>query len=1119
MACSDLNAPKTAKLFHKPAVKDVQVSHHTNKTYHQSDQARQWQSSTELEGLFHQNIPEAQPGPVPPAEAAGNTSSVVASASTTASPAAGTPSGKLLPEWCYRSGKDLPPLYQQVYEAALVDGKIDTNRLYPILLLSCLPREVLGYIWSMCNTATPGQLIQTELNAVLALIALAQNNHSIMNKEILKRCPQPPLPILQSVPPVAPGGVAPSVSPGPQPTPGTPQPNQLPENQNQPSVAPTNQAPATSSFSVVAPKPTLGTGIVQQNPGTIQPISAPTASLTPHSIGGTMGGSRNINQSEPAIITHTSEDDFADFQSADKATTEDEFGEFMGTNNPACITVEEKPPYIISVPKVDPKVSDEMTADEKYSNVRSFFGSSGSSGHTSPNSLDEEDYTDCRDSTSQFSTSEQSENEDIKAFESYVEEFNRKKEKLHPESPLHNPFPRLPVIDKATSNIVIPPIPSSFGLQLSSEATPQDDFDDFKSAIQVSTPSAVTTVTSSDSEFADFQTSSKPVPSSSSTSNDLNLIGDEDKYGALRSLVLEDPATTTKPSEATVPFAQFDEAVTENESDDWADFASAAPEESANNGNNKSSVLNVNSTKQPETDWADFGDTVTPTAETVNIQPSWISSNPTLLTPTNIMSRSSNSVSSTSLAGTETEDDWSDFSTAINQDSQATPSNPLEESDWFNSTGTSDTTTSVVTVKKALKSDEIQNVFKVRNDPNTQASYKIPTLEKKVRQISLDDDDPPPMDYHDEGDDHDITRGYDLEEYHNPSPLSGYGYSNQNKGMFLNQVAKKISEKSDRDRTSLSPETEDDSYSSKDSYNWKGKTKHFKEDSQSISSLELPTKTASLKTGSDNGGSDSQSISSMEFGQFESSSKTPVSAESKSLDSLDFPQDLPGDGDPDETLENTDTVDLDSSMNQSTPGISNGIKPLADRYNITDEVVTSDGYSYEWERCLQNCLRMIKESNIIFNSISTSNVCTEVLQSSKGSAYIDGIVEIYRVACRVMTAMNAHNLATPQLEKLMKEIDLAWTNLTAFLVGAGVLPESKSFDFKHGIMKSDSEEDQYKSCGVCLLNVDTRLKVISGVEDISKLSYGRKQYHAPCANFWVNCVDSTLPGLRLPELL
>lgn len=37
--------------------------------------------------------------------------------------------------------------------------------------------------------------------------------------------------------------------------------------------------------------------------------------------------------------------------------------------------------------------------------------------------------------------------------------------------------------------------------------------------------------------------------------------------------------------------------------------------------------------------------------------------------------------------------------------------------------------------------------------------------------------------------------------------------------------------------------------------------------------------------------------------------------------------------------------------------------------------------------------------------------------------------------------------------------------------------------------------------------------------DNFKLSYGGHQYHASCANFWINCVEPKPPGLILPDLL
>jgi len=54
------------------------------------------------------------------------------------------------------------------------DGVIKTEVVYAILLRSKLPREVLGYIWGLCNKTTPGQLTRQELFLVLAMISIAQ---------------------------------------------------------------------------------------------------------------------------------------------------------------------------------------------------------------------------------------------------------------------------------------------------------------------------------------------------------------------------------------------------------------------------------------------------------------------------------------------------------------------------------------------------------------------------------------------------------------------------------------------------------------------------------------------------------------------------------------------------------------------------------------------------------------------------------------------------------------------------------------------------------------------------------------------------------------------------------
>ena len=72
--------------------------------------------------------------------------------------------------------------------------------------------------------------------------------------------------------------------------------------------------------------------------------------------------------------------------------------------------------------------------------------------------------------------------------------------------------------------------------------------------------------------------------------------------------------------------------------------------------------------------------------------------------------------------------------------------------------------------------------------------------------------------------------------------------------------------------------------------------------------------------------------------------------------------------------------------------------------------------------------------------------------------------------------------------------------------------DAKAFDFSKSVVRSDEDDANQKACGICLINVQDN-------DDLHRLVYGGRQYHATCANLWLNCVDSTLPTLRLPELL
>ncbi|KAL2096725.1 hypothetical protein ACEWY4_008873 [Coilia grayii] len=195
---------------------------------------------------------------------------------------------------------------------------------------------------------------------------------------------------------------------------------------------------------------------------------------------------------------------------------------------------------------------------------------------------------------------------------------------------------------------------------------------------------------------------------------------------------------------------------------------------------------------------------------------------------------------------------------------------------------------------------------------------------------------------------------------------------------------------------------------------------------------------------------------------------------------------------------------------------------IRDKYkDLTGEVEESERYAYEWQRCLESALQVITTANNTLNGISSSTVCTEVIQSAQGMEYLLGVVEVYRVTKRVELGIKATAVCSEKLQDLLKDIHRVWNNLMGFMSLANLTPDESSLDFSSCILRHGIKNAKELACGVCLLNVDSRSKAFNSETDNFKLTYGGHQYHASCANFWINCVepktarpDPARPALR-----
>lgn len=112
-----------------------------------------------------------------------------------------------LPNWLWINSTSLPGLYKMVWQlvkedkARVVDGLqseilVDTNKVFPLLLTSQLPTDILGHIWSLANQKYAGQLTEQELYIVLALVAAAQSSYTFGSLDILHLFPVPLTPYL-----------------------------------------------------------------------------------------------------------------------------------------------------------------------------------------------------------------------------------------------------------------------------------------------------------------------------------------------------------------------------------------------------------------------------------------------------------------------------------------------------------------------------------------------------------------------------------------------------------------------------------------------------------------------------------------------------------------------------------------------------------------------------------------------------------------------------------------------------------------------------------------------------------------------------------------------------------
>ncbi|XP_041797462.1 synergin gamma isoform X5 [Chelmon rostratus] len=1034
----------------------------------------------------------------------------------------------MLPAWVYNDSL-VPEMFKKVLEFTMTPAGIDTAKLYPILMSSGLPREALGQIWASANRTTPGMLTKEELYTVLALIGVAQNGLPAMNVEILGQFPSPPVPNL----PALAMAMAPHM--------------------------PQHQQPMMTKPPVSMAMPTPAPPVMAMTPAA--PAQAPT-------------NTNFIASFPPAQATKADDDDFQDFQEAPKPGAGDQaFTEFQGESGgsfPTTIAPQHQNSAPAMLTPVSGSSSTSVTSSDKYAVFKqlsvdqpaepaapaSDIGDKYSvfrqleqpadkkpvgEGFADFKSVSADDgFTDFKtaDSVSPLDPSEQP-----KIFQpAFPSAFPNSQSLQHlpqqqqqPAVSLSQPKNPLNMADLDLFSSIAPSVPaptetkpSTFPsvsvppslVLLPGGAKPPgggaDDFGDFalfgSSSDAAQASAAGGAVAAPQDDFADFMAfgSSGGEPKGESsvgvqgeTSTQQRPQQSTDKYDVFKQLSLEGGLAYDDAKESGGgSFSSL-----KSDTDDFADFQSSkfctalgASEKTlvdkvAAFKQAKEDSTSVKSLDLPSIGGSSVGKDDSEDALSVQLDMKLSDMGGDLK---HVMSDSSLDLPGLSAhqpPATEGDDmkfdpfgtsalstlasyDWSDREDCL--PSEVRKSHGLEGASL---------PSLVPTQRKELTFGSTENI-------TSSSIAKITTSFPTEDGSSTDDKFEAFADFG-SGD----QAGADAED-------------------DFGDFASTVSEKSDSPAALAEAGSEGNQSEASDEFG------AFQGDKPKFGKSDFLKASAQVNVKS------SEEMIKNELATFDLSVQGSHKR-SHSLGDKEIGRSPPSPAPEQPFRDRSNTL----SEKPALPVIRDKYKDL------TGEVEESERYAYEWQRCLENALEVITKANNILNGISSSSVCTEVIQSAQGMEYLLGVVEVYRVTRRVELGIKATAVCSEKLQQLLKDISRVWNNLMGFMSLAKLAPDESSLDFSSCILRHGIKNAKELACGVCLLNVDARsknkeesaigrlfkraltkdndrrLRAFNSETDNFKLLYGGHQYHASCANFWINCVEPKPPGLILPDLL
>ncbi|XP_059829356.1 synergin gamma isoform X2 [Hypanus sabinus] len=1038
----------------------------------------------------------------------------------------------MLPPWLFNDSL-VPELYKKVLEVTLTSVGIDTGKLYPILLSSGLPREMLGQIWAFANRATPGKLTKEELYTVLAMIAMSQRGIPALNFENLNQFSSAPVPTLSAMPMTLPTSV-------PQ----------------QPMIS--VPSGPSASLPVQAGQSVVGMDLPAPVGGSTAPVSSSFVASFPAS-----------------QAAKSDDDDFQDFQEAPKPNASDD--SFKGFKNDASGTLSKAPnsQTSVSAHTLLMPISGTSTSSsvDKYAVFKDL---------TEDKPAESSSFADFGDKYSVFRELGQS-TESKSSGEGFAEFKSPGNDDGFTDFKTADSISPVDSTEKTkTFTTAFPPVP--FLQQLQPVTQPKETFsftDLFNSVSSsgesksVSFPSvSVTSITSSVCVAPSLPSSHSSSTFSSSGSR---TVGGIDEFGDF-SLFGISSSTTTGGEWGQDEFADFIAFGSTGSSEQKSNDKYNVLRQEKNDGFTASFDASLGIAEQPPASTVDKYDVFKQLPEEGSVLDFEEQKDSTSLS----QGKNDDDFPVTKLPlsfGTSDKafmDKLSAFKQA-KEDSASVKSLDLP-SIGGSSIGKEDSE-DALSAQFDMKSAEVGGDLKhVLSD----SSLDLPPVIGQPPPVTdVDDFKFDPFGNFSNGSAVSSLTSYDWSEKEDPGSQikkqPSYFFNPENRSLSsTSALQKKETSFGSSENITMTTVSTVTTFSAEDASShhkfdafgdFKDTAEQTKEKKESnnndfgdiaitssregkitepnVAESTLGDAEPSTEVPVTNGASSEETKTETfdEFGEFQSEKpkiskfdflmassqgKMKSSEEMIKSEMETFDLSVQGSHKRSLSLGDKEVTRAPVPSEQAFRDRSNTLneKPAAplpvirDKYkDLTGEVEENERYAYEWQRCLESALQVINKASETLNGISSSSVCSEVIQSTQGMEYLLGVIEVYRVTKRVELGIKATAVCNEKLQLLMKEIEKIWSSLMIFMSLTPLTPDENSLDFSSCILRPGIKNAKELACGVCLLNVDSRSKAFNSESDNFKLSYGGHQYHASCANFWINCVEPKPPGLILPDLL